>query len=342
VKRGVPSDVSRIHRDFAAAIAALQEEICTALERADGTARFSTDRWARPGGGGGIARVLQDGALLEKAGVNLSDVFGELPDTLAARVPGAGGGFLACGLSVVLHPRSPMVPTAHANVRFLARGDAAWFGGGADLTPFYLFEEDCALFHRALRDACERHLPGRHAELKRAADDYFFLPHRGEHRGVGGVFFDGLAGDLPRTLAFARELPRAFLGAFLAIVARRRDLPFGEEERRWQELRRGRYVEFNLVHDRGTLFGLETRGRIESVLMSLPPQARWPYDHRPAPGSREAALDEVLRSPRDWIALRAPAGYARRSAPRSSASSRARRRSSSRAAPPRRRARRTS
>jgi coproporphyrinogen III oxidase len=289
-----------VHDEFAAAIAALQEEICAVLERADGAARFSTDPWERPGGGGGIARVLQDGALLEKAGVNLSDVWGELPASLAARVPGEGGDFLACGLSVVVHPRSPMVPTAHANVRFIARGAAAWFGGGADLTPYYLFEEDCALFHRALRGACEEHLPGRHAQLKRAADDYFFLPHRGEHRGVGGVFFDDLADDLPRALAFARELPRAFLGAFLAIAARRRDHPFGEEERRWQEIRRGRYVEFNLVHDRGTLFGLATRGRIESVLMSLPPRARWPYDHRPAPGGREAALLEVLRSPRDW------------------------------------------
>jgi coproporphyrinogen III oxidase len=185
-------------------------------------------------------------------------------------------------------------------VRFVARGEVAWFGGGADLTPYYLFDEDCALFHRALRDACERHLPGSHAGMKRDADAYFFLPHRGEHRGVGGIFFDGLCGDLPRTLALARELPRAFLQAYLAIVARRRDLPWGEEERRWQEIRRGRYVEFNLVHDRGTQFGLETRGRIESVLMSLPPRARWPYDHRPAPGSREAALLDVLRSPRDW------------------------------------------
>jgi coproporphyrinogen III oxidase len=193
-----------------------------------------------------------------------------------------------------------MIPTAHANVRLLSRGGTAWFGGGADLTPHYLFEEDCTLFHRALRAACERHLPGRHAELKRAADAYFFLPHRGEHRGVGGIFFDGLAGDLPRLLAFARELPRTFLDALLAVVARRRALPWGEEERRWQEIRRGRYVEFNLVQDRGTHFGLETGGRTESVLMSLPPRARWPYQHHPAPGSREAALLEVLRSPRDW------------------------------------------
>jgi coproporphyrinogen III oxidase len=296
----VPAEALRIHAELAAAAAALQDELCAALERADGGARFSADRWERPGGGGGLTRVLEDGALLEKAGVNFSDVRGEVPPALASRLPGDGPSFVAAGLSVVLHPRSPMVPTAHANVRFLARGGAAWFGGGADLTPYYLFEEDCAAFHRALRDLCERHLPGRHAELKQAADAYFFLPHRGEHRGVGGIFFDGLAGDLDRTLAFARALPRTFLDAFLAVAARRRDLPYGEAERRWQELRRGRYVEFNLVHDRGTLFGLETRGRIESVLMSLPPRVRWPYDPRPEPGGREAALLEVLRRPRDW------------------------------------------
>jgi coproporphyrinogen III oxidase len=295
-----PPEIARIHRELAAALPRLQDEICAALERADGSARFSTDPWERPGGGGGVSRVLQEGVVLEKVGVNLSDVAGELPASLAGRLPGTGARFLAAGLSVVLHPRSPLVPTAHANVRFVARGDAAWFGGGADLTPSYLFEEDCALFHRALRETVERHLPGRHAGMKRAADEYFFLPHRGEHRGVGGIFFDGLAGDLARALAFSLELPRTFLAAYLAIVARRRDLPAGEEERRWQEIRRGRYVEFNLVQDRGTLFGLETRGRTESVLMSLPPRARWPYDHRPAPGSREAALVAVLRSPRDW------------------------------------------
>jgi len=295
-----PEDVLRIGAELAAAAASLQRETCAALEEADGTGRFSADAWERPGGGGGIARVLQDGAVLEKAGVNFSDVRGEVPAALASRLPGHGSELLAAGLSVVVHPRSPMIPTAHANVRFLARGGTAWFGGGADLTPHYLFEDDCIHFHRALRSLCERHFPGRHPELKRAADAYFFLPHRGEHRGVGGIFFDGLGEDLPRTLAFARELPRAFLDAYLPIVARRRDAPWGEEERRWQEIRRGRYVEFNLVHDRGTLFGLETRGRIESVLMSLPPRVRWPYDHRPTPGSREAALVDVLLHPRDW------------------------------------------
>lgn len=298
-------ELDRIRRELAAAAVASQAELCEALERADGRARFTSDRWSRPGGGGGISRVLEDGALLEKAGVNVSDVHGELPPALAAKLPGSRGEggsdrFGAAGLSVVVHPTSPMVPTAHMNVRFLSRGGAGWFGGGADLTPCYLFEEDAFHFHRVLRELVERHLPGRHAEMKRAADEYFFLRHRAEHRGVGGIFFDDLGGDLERTLAFVRALPGAFLEAYLPVVERRRGLPFGEEQRRWQEIRRGRYVEFNLVLDRGTRFGLETGGRIESVLMSLPPRVRWAYDHRPAPGSREAALLEVLRTPRDW------------------------------------------
>ncbi|HET8542479.1 MAG TPA: oxygen-dependent coproporphyrinogen oxidase [Anaeromyxobacter sp.] len=295
-----PEDLERLRAELAGRASSLQQEVCAALEELDGGARFSTDAWERAGGGGGVARVLQDGAVLEKAGVNVSDVHGALAPSLAARLPGDGGAFAAAGLSVVIHPRSPMVPAAHCNVRFLARGGAGWFGGGADLTPYYLFEDDCAHFHRALRDVCERHVPGRWAELKRGADAYFFLRHRGEHRGVGGIFFDDLGGDLDGALALASELPRAFLAAWLTIAERRRAVPWGEPERRWQEIRRGRYVEFNLVLDRGTAFGLETGGRIESVLMSLPPRVRWPYDHRPEPGSREAALVEVLRRPREW------------------------------------------
>ena len=296
---GPSEDALRVHRAFAAALPALQAEVCAALEAADGGARFSTDPWERPGGGGGTARILQDGPVLEKAGVNVSDVRGEVPAQLADRLAPAGAPLVAAGLSIVVHPRSPLVPAAHANVRFVARGEGAWFGGGADLTPPYLFEEDCVHFHRTLRALCERHFPGRHAAWKREADRYFFLPHRGEHRGVGGIFFDTLPAD-EAALALAHALPAAFLAAYLPIVARRSGAPFGEAERRWQEIRRGRYVEFNLVHDRGTLFGLATRGRIEAVLMSLPPRVRWPYDHRPAPGSREAALLEVLRAPREW------------------------------------------
>jgi coproporphyrinogen III oxidase len=292
--------IDRIHGEMARLASSSQSEICTALERADGGIRFGTDAWTRAGGGGGLTRVAEGGAVVEKAGVNVSDVHGELEHALAAALPGDGSRFVAAGLSVVVHPRSPMVPTAHMNVRFLARGEKAWFGGGADLTPHYLFAADCAHFHRALREACERHLPGSFAAMKRAADAYFFLPHRGEHRGVGGIFFDDLGGDLDRALAFVADVPRAFLAAYLPILERRKGLPHGEAERRWQELRRGRYVEFNLVHDRGTLFGLRSGGRIESILMSLPPRVRFEYDDKPAPGSREAELLEVLRSPRDW------------------------------------------
>jgi coproporphyrinogen III oxidase len=277
-----------------------QGELCAALERLDGSARFSSERWQRPGGGGGRSRVLQGGAVLEKAGVNVSDVHGAVPARLAAKLPGEGGDFMAAGLSVVVHPRSPMAPTAHMNVRFLARGGEGWFGGGADLTPYYLFDEDCAHFHRVLRDLCERHLPGRHAALKRAADAYFYLPHRDEHRGAGGIFFDDLGGALEPALAFVAELPRAFAEAYLPILERRKDLAYGEAERRWQEVRRGRYVEFNLVCDRGTIFGLESGGRTESVLMSLPPAVRWEYGVEPEAGTREAKLLEVLRRPRDW------------------------------------------
>jgi coproporphyrinogen III oxidase len=285
---------------MAAFARAMQAEICEALERAEGEARFGRDAWERPGGGGGISRVLQGGAVIEKAGVNVSEVHGALPPALARRMGGAGTTFAATGLSVVVHPRSPMVPTAHLNVRLVRRGGAAWIGGGADLTPYYLFEEDCAHFHRTLRDACERHGPGRYARHKQAADAYFFLGHRGEHRGVGGLFFEDEAGPLEAELAFAQDVARAFLPAYLPVLERRRELPYGEAERRWQELRRGRYVEFNLVLDRGTVFGLETGGRTESILMSLPPRVRFEYGHAPEPGSREATLLEVLRSPREW------------------------------------------
>jgi coproporphyrinogen III oxidase len=293
--------LERLHADMAAAVRELQERICAALEAVDGQARFRADAWDRPGGGGGVSRVLQDGAVFEKAGVNVSDVHGEVPATLAAKVHGEGGAFAAVGLSVVVHPRSPMVPATHCNIRYIRRGASAWFGGGADLTPYYLFEEDVVHFHRVLRAACDRHGPARYARHKKHADDYFHLPHRGEHRGVGGIFFENEPGvGLPAELGFARDVGAVFLDAYLPIVERRRGLPWGEAEREWQEIRRGRYVEFNLVLDRGTVFGLETGGRTESILMSLPPRVRWVYDHHPAPGSREAAVVEALRHSRDW------------------------------------------
>ncbi len=289
-----------LRKDLLAHLQTLQVDICAALERADGSARFTRDAWDRPGGGGGLTCVLTDGLLLERAGVNLSDVYGELDPAFASRLQGEGRTFAAVGLSLVLHPRSPMVPTAHANLRFVVQGEKAWFGGGADLTPYYLFEEDAAHFHQTLKGACDRYDPTSYPRFKSACDDYFFLRHRGERRGVGGIFFENMGGDPRRELAFVIDCGRSFLPAYLPIVERRRVLHWGERERTWQEIRRGRYVEFNLIYDRGTVFGLETGGRVESILMSLPPRARWVYDHRPEPGSREAGLLEVLRSPRDW------------------------------------------
>ncbi len=296
-----PEALDRIYADMVAFTRATQDALCRELEQVDGAARFREDAWERPGGGGGISRVLQDGAVFEKAGVSFSDVHGALSPDFARRVGGEGVAFAATGLSVVIHPQSPMVPTAHMNVRMIRRGEAGWFGGGADLTPYYLFDEDCVHFHRLMREACERHAPGSHARHKRAADAYFHLRHRGEHRGVGGIFFEDTGGPLERDLGFAKDVASAFVAAYLPIVDRRRAEPYGEDERRWQEIRRGRYVEFNLVLDRGTVFGLETGGRTESILMSLPPRVRWVYGHEPAPGSREAALLEVLRTPRDWV-----------------------------------------
>ncbi|HYS83172.1 MAG TPA: oxygen-dependent coproporphyrinogen oxidase [Anaeromyxobacteraceae bacterium] len=296
----LPTFADRIRDDLAGHLAALQEEICATLERLDGVARFGRDAWDRPGGGGGVTRILQDGAVLEKAGVSFSDVYGELPEAFAHRLSGEGRSFAAVGLSLVLHPRSPLVPTSHANVRFIVQGGKAWFGGGADLTPYYLFEEDAAHFHRVLRAACDRHDPAYYPRFKERCDRYFHLPHRGEARGVGGIFFEDMGGDPLRELAFAKDFAASFLSAWLPIAERRRGLPYGEAQRAWQEIRRGRYVEFNLLHDRGTVFGLETGGRTESILMSLPPRVRWVYDHRPAEGSEEERLLEVLRKPREW------------------------------------------
>lgn len=294
------ADQDRIRAELAAYLRALQDQICEAMERFDGAARFSRERWERPGGGGGVTRVLQEGAALEKAGVSFSHVHGELTEAFARRLGADGRSFAAVGLSLVLHPRSPLVPAVHANFRYIVAGRDAWFGGGGDLTPCYLFEEDAAHFHVTFKSACDRHDPSCYPRFKQACDAYFFLPHRGETRGVGGIFFERMGGDAGRELAFVEDCAARFLPAWLPIAERRRALPYGEEQRTWQEIRRGRYVEFNLLYDRGTAFGLETGGRVESVLMSLPPRVRWAYDHRPAPGSEEARLLEVLRNPRPW------------------------------------------
>jgi coproporphyrinogen III oxidase len=293
-------DVERLKERMVEFIHGLQDDICGALERLDGVARFREDPWQRPGGGGGRSRVLEDGAVLEKGGVNTSVVFGELEEAFARKLQGEGRAFWAAGISLVLHPRNPHVPTVHANYRFIQQGGKAWFGGGADLTPYYLREEDAVHFHRVHKEACDRHDPAYYRRFKEDCDKYFFLRHREEARGVGGIFFENMGGDLEREFALVRDVGRAFLPAYLPIAERRKDTPSTEEQRFWQEVRRGRYVEFNLVWDRGTLFGLETKGRTESILMSLPPRVRWRYDHHPAPGSEEARLVEVLRNPRDW------------------------------------------
>ncbi len=282
----------------------LQDTICAAIERLDGRARFREDLWQRPGGGGGRTRVLEGGEVFEKAGVNVSAVHGELPEALQTALHGEGAEFFATGVSLVLHPRNPHVPTTHANFRYLERGDAGWFGGGADLTPYVLVDEDAAHFHRVLGEACDRHDPAYYPRFKKWCDEYFFLPHRKEARGVGGLFFDYLKPDADRDLeslfAFWSDVGDSFLPAYAPIVERRVDTPWGEPLRTWQLQRRGRYVEFNLVYDRGTLFGLKTEGRIESILMSLPPLVRWDYAIEPSPGTPEARLLEVLREPRDW------------------------------------------
>ncbi len=281
----------------------LQDRITTALEAADGSARFLEDRWERTGGGGGRSRVLEGGTLFEKAGVNFSLVHGELRPDFAGSMPGDGLAFVATGISLVLHPRSPRIPTVHANFRCLRRGATSWFGGGADLTPYYPVLEDVQHFHRTWKRACDAHDPAHYDRFKAWCDEYFFLPHRQETRGVGGLFFDHLAGDAEQTFAFVRECGDAFLDAYLPIVERRRHDAHGDRERQFQLLRRGRYVEFNLLYDRGTIFGLKTDGRVESILMSLPPLVRWQYDARFDEGTDEATLTSWLR-PQDWLAAK--------------------------------------
>jgi coproporphyrinogen III oxidase len=279
----------------------LQQRICAALERIDGQAQFHEDKWQRAGGGEGRSRVLMNGSVFEKAGVNFSDVYGQMSPEFAKQIPGEGLDFTATGISLVLHPRSPLVPTVHANFRYLTKGGKRWFGGGADLTPYYPYREDVIHFHRVWKRVCDRHVHVvDYQRLKQWCDEYFFLAHRGEPRGVGGIFFDYLEGDGEMLFAFVRDSGDAFLEAYAPIVERRKQEPYTERQRAFQEFRRGRYVEFNLLYDRGTIFGLKTGGRVESILMSLPPVVRYPYDYRPEPGSREAELYDDYLKPRNW------------------------------------------
>ena len=287
----------------------LQDRICAELESEDGQGRFQEDAWDRAEGGGGRSRVLTEGAVIEKGGVNFSHVFGERmpPSATAHRPELAGRSFQAMGVSLVIHPHNPYVPTSHANVRFFVaekEGEAPvwWFGGGFDLTPFYGFEEDAVAWHRAARDACAPFGDELYPEFKRWCDDYFYIKHRDEPRGVGGLFFDDFNRlDFEHSFALMRSIGDGFIGAYRPIMARRKALPYGQRERDFQLYRRGRYVEFNLVYDRGTLFGLQSGGRTESILMSLPPLVRWDYDWQPEPDSPEAELHEKFLIHREWL-----------------------------------------
>ncbi|CAN1209990.1 oxygen-dependent coproporphyrinogen oxidase [Tumidithrix helvetica PCC 7403] len=308
----------------------LQDSICEGLEELDGKAKFKQDQWVRPEGGGGRSRVIVDGDYFEKGGVNFSEVYGShLPPSIIRQYPELDGEtFYATGTSMVLHPRNPYAPTVHLNYRYFEAGNVWWFGGGLDLTPYYGFAEDAQHLHKTLKAACDRHNPHYHRIFKAWCDDYFFLKHRGETRGVGGIFFDYQDGkgklyknsnDSPTAKAlsdeigepserswqeifdFVQDCGNSFLPAYVPIGERRRNMEYGERERNWQLYRRGRYVEFNLVYDRGTIFGLQTNGRTESILMSLPPLVRWDYDYHPEPNTPEADLYETFLKPQNWI-----------------------------------------
>lgn len=292
-------------------ICSLQDEITQKLETLEPTVRFREDLWERPEGGGGRTRVIEQGKVFEKGGVNISAVHGELPESMQAYFGVKDAQFYACGLSLVLHPKNPMAPTVHANWRYFELYDSTgqiadqWFGGGLDLTPYYLFEEDAKHFHQVCKEACDRHDPHFYSQYKKRCDEYFWNSHRNEARGLGGLFFDYLKkGEktMDQWYSFVTDVGSNFLNAYFPILNKRKDLPYTDAQREWQEIRRGRYVEFNLVHDKGTLFGLKTNGRIESILMSLPPQVQWVYDHTPAQGSEEEKLIQVLQHPKDWMA----------------------------------------
>jgi len=289
----------------------LQDTITSKLEEIDGKATFQQDLWERPEGGGGRTRVIENGDVFEKGGVNISAVHGPLPPTMQAYFKVEDCNFFACGLSLVLHPKNPMVPTVHANWRYFEmynkQGEIidSWFGGGQDLTPYYLFEEDAKHFHQTCKTACNKHDANFYPDFKKKCDEYFWNAHRNEARGIGGLFFDYCKASEEKNMEdwynFVTEVGNSFLEAYVPIVEKRKKLPYSKANRNWQEIRRGRYVEFNLVHDKGTLFGLKTNGRIESILMSLPPHVQWVYNHHPEQGSEEEKLIKVLEAPKEWV-----------------------------------------
>ena len=289
----------------------LQNTITSALEEVDGVATFKEDVWKRAEGGGGRSRIIENGSVFEKGGVNISGVHGALPAAMQHYFNVGDVDFFACGLSLVLHPQNPMVPTVHANWRYFEMYDKtgkivdSWFGGGLDLTPYYLFEEDARHFHQVCKATCDAFHPEFYKIYKAKCDEYFYNKHRNEGRGIGGLFFDYCRATkemaMEQWYEFVTHVADHFLEAYVPIVEKRKELLYTEDQRTWQEIRRGRYVEFNLVHDKGTLFGLKTNGRIESILMSLPPRVQWVYDHQPKSGSAEEELLKVLKNPVDWV-----------------------------------------
>ena len=302
---------NQLKQQFVSYIKQLQDTITSQLEAIDGVAKFQEDLWKRLEGGGGRTRVIENGAVFEKGGVNISQVHGKLPETMQQYFGVKDANFFACGLSLVLHPKNPFVPTVHANWRYFEmynqEGEIVdqWFGGGQDLTPYYLFDEDATHFHTVCKRACDAHDPQFYPKYKARCDEYFYNAHRNEGRGIGGLFFDYLKKTDDRSMQdwynFVTQVGDSFLDGYIPIVEKRKDTAYAKEQKDWQEIRRGRYVEFNLVHDKGTLFGLRTNGRIESILMSLPPQVQWRYNHHPEAGSEEERLIQVLKEPKEWV-----------------------------------------
>lgn len=301
-----------VKEDWVHIIHNLQNQICSALEEVDGHAKFIEDAWERPEGGGGKTRVIQNGAVLEKGGVNTSVVFGVVTDAMKSQLKIDGSKWFAAGLSIVLHPLNPFIPTVHCNYRMFELYNEdydvidQWFGGGTDLTPYYLFEEDAQHFHQTYKNVCDGFDPGFYPAFKETCDNYFVNFHRNnERRGIGGIFYDYKRPTQKRDSEFWVQLGKAcgeaFLPAYLPLIEKRKNLSYSEAHKQWQEIRRGRYVEFNLVHDRGTLFGLKTGGRIESILMSLPPTVRFEYNYQPVPGSEEDKLLQVCLHPKEWL-----------------------------------------
>ena len=292
-------------------IQTLQDTITAKLEAVDGKAKFKEDLWEREEGGGGRSRVIENGDVFEKGGVNISKVHGPLNPAMQKYFNVGDVNFFACGLSLVLHPKNPFAPTVHANWRYFEMYEKdgtlvdSWFGGGQDLTPYYLFEEDAIHFHSICKSVCDAHDPSFYALYKKQCYDYFYNAHRDEARGLGGLFFDHCKATPERSMTdwynFVTQVGDSFLDAYVPIVEKRKDIPFTPEQRDWQEIRRGRYIEFNLIHDKGTLFGLKTNGRIESIFMSFPPHVQWRYNYEPEKGTKEDKLLHVLKHPKDWV-----------------------------------------